>query len=187
MKRLYLCRHGETEWSRSGQHTGATDLSLTEIGKQQAQRLRQRLESISVDAVFSSPKKRALETCEGFPVQIEPLAVEWDYGDYEGLTRKQIEVSRPGWDLYLEGAPNGESPLDVKKRADELLEKLQIQPGNIALFSHGHFLKVLAARFLGLSINEGRLFSLSVASLSILGYDRGAPILELWNENGSIS
>jgi len=175
---LYICRHGETEWSLSGKHTGKTDLPLTPNGRAQAAILRKRLQAIEFEKIFTSPKKRALETCEGMGAVVEPLLAEWDYGDYEGQTRQQIG---PGWDLFTQGAPGGESPDQVAQRADEFLKMATQYKGKILVFSHGHFSKVLTARFLKQPPEMGKLLSLNVASLSILGHDRGGPVILLWN------
>ena len=182
MEKLYLCRHGETEWSLSGQHTSVTDLPLTEKGRAQVSSLKKHLENIPMQAVFSSPRKRALETCCFSTYEIDPHLQEWNYGEYEGKTSSEIREKRPGWDLFRDGAFKGESPEDVKKRADLVLQKVRGLKGNIALFSHGHFLKVLAARFLGLEVEKGNLFALSVASLSILGEEKGKSVIFLWNQ-----
>lgn len=182
MDEFYLCRHGETEWTLSGQHTGETDIPLTEKGRVQAANLRKRLKNIPFEKVFSSPRKRALATCEGLNPIVEPLAAEWDYGDYEGLTSAEIHKKNPKWDLFTDGAPGGESPEQIGKRADLLLDKISQYKGKIALFSHGHFLRVLAARYLGLEAKEARLFLLSVASVSILGTEKQQPVVSLWNE-----
>lgn len=178
MDKLYLCRHGETAWTLSGQHTGKTDIPLTERGKSQAARLRKRLQKIHFDAVFSSPKKRAIESCKGMQPIIDASVEEWDYGDYEGLASQEIHAKNPGWDLFTDGAPNGESPDEVGKRADQFLKRAGRCKGTVVIFSHGHFLRVLAARYLGLTPQMGKLFSLSVASLSILGESA----IILWNE-----
>jgi broad specificity phosphatase PhoE len=177
---IYLCRHGETEWSESGKHTGTTDIDLTENGRQQAARLVKHLESIQFDLVLTSPKKRAKNSCIELMAQEEPLAVEWDYGEYEGLTSWQIRQKNPDWNLFVDGAPGGESPEQVGKRADELLRK--IGDRTVVLFSHGHFLRVLAARYLGLEPEDGHLFSLDTASLSILGKEHGSSVVSLWNQ-----
>lgn len=179
---LYLCRHGETEWSRSGKHTGKADVPLTETGKKQALLLRKRLQGVSFEAVLTSPRKRAVDTCEGLGASPEPLLAEWDYGDFEGLTTVQILATHPDWDLFTQGTPGGESPEQIGKRADQLLQKLAPYRGKIALFSHGHFLRVLAARYLGLPVHDARLFLLSVSSLSILGHERATPAIALWND-----
>jgi probable phosphoglycerate mutase len=178
---LYLCRHGETEWSLSGQHTGTTDIPLTEKGREQSRLLQQRLQGVRFEKVFSSPRKRALATCEGLEVTIDPHLAEWNYGDYEGLTSKEISAKKPGWNLFKDGAPNGETPEQVRHRADEFLKRISQYKGNIAVFSHGHFLRVLAARFLGLEVDAAKLFLLSVGSCSILGHEREQPVITLWN------
>jgi probable phosphoglycerate mutase len=183
---LYLCRHGETEWTLTGQHTGKTDVPLTARGKEQSLLLRKRLEDLSIDHVFTSPRLRARASCEGLHAEVEPLAVEWDYGDYEGLTTAQIHAKDPHWDLFTSGAPRGESVDQVGHRADLLLRKLVAFPGRVVLFSHGHFLRVLAARYLGLAPEEGRFFLLSVASLSILSHERQDRIIALWNDTSHL-
>lgn len=182
MKKLYLCRHGETEWTLSGQHTGTTDLPLTKRGIEQAAHLRKKIANVSFDAVFTSPRKRALETCEGLPHQIDPNLCEWDYGEYEGKTNEEIQKIKPHWNLFRDGVPGGEKATDVGKRADAFLKKTMSYSGNVAVFSHGHFLRVLAARYLGLKPEMGNIFMLSVASLSILGDERQQPVILLWNE-----
>lgn len=177
---IYLCRHGETEWSELGRHTSTTDIELTEKGKEESAKLMRKLEKTHLDKVFTSPMKRARATCDAMVATIEPLAVEWNYGDYEGLTSWQIHQKNPDWNLFIDGAPNGESPVDVGKRADLLIKKIGDE--NVAVFSHGHFLRVLAARFLGLDPEDGSLFALATGSLSILGYEHGAPVILLWND-----
>lgn len=179
---LYLCRHGETAWTVSGQHTGVTDIPLTEKGLAQAAALRKRLEKVHFEKVFTSPKKRAMATCEGMHAIVEPLAVECNYGDYEGLTTKEIREKNPTWNLFKDGTPNGESLQELGQRADKLLEKLSQYHGKVALFSHGHFLRALTARYLKLDPEYAKLFLLSVASLSILSHERGNPAIALWNE-----
>jgi len=184
--KVFLIRHGETNWTRSGQHTGTTDLSLTEKGKAQALELAQHLKNTPFDSVFVSPLKRALETCNlsGFSSQavIDPLLVEWDYGEYEGLTTAQIHKINPGWSIFSHGAPGGETPEQVGMRADLVLKKIFTLKGNIALFSSGHFLRVLTARWLQFPPLEGRHFILSTASISILSFERATPALLTWNE-----
>jgi probable phosphoglycerate mutase len=182
---ILLCRHGETEWTLSGRHTGCTDIPLTENGKVQARKLGERLRAIDFEAVFTSPLLRAKETCEiagfGKKMILEPDAVEWNYGAYEGLTSEEIWRKTPSWNLFSDGAPGGESPQEAGLRADRIIQKLTSLQGTSALFSHGHFLRVLAARWLGLSPSAARLLALSVASLSILGFERSQRVLRLWN------
>ncbi len=183
---IYLCRHGETEWTVSGQHTGSTDLSLTKTGVQQALLLRKKLQKIHWASIYSSPMKRSLETCQLAQLnqspKIDPRLKEWNYGDYEGKSTAQIVKINPSWILFQQGAPNGESPNQISDRADDLLSTLRKESGPILLFSHGHFLRALAARWLSLPVESGKLFALSVASISILSFERSQPVLKLWNE-----
>jgi len=178
---IYICRHGETEWSKIGRHTGLTDLGLTDTGKQQALALKKRLQGIQFAQVFSSPLRRARETAElaGFHPQIAPEAREWDYGNYEGKTSDEIG---PEWNLFRDGAPGGESPSQVAVRADKLIHLFG--PGPVLLFSHGHFLRMLAARWLGLPPEKGNLFVLSTGSLSILGLEKQQKVIVQWNVSG---
>jgi broad specificity phosphatase PhoE len=178
---LYLCRHGETEWTVTGQHTGRTDLPLTLRGQEQTRYLRKRLQPIHFEKVFSSPASRAVESCAGLEPTLDAALMEWDYGDYEGLTSAEIHEKNPKWNLFQSGAPGGESVEDVGKRADHFLKRVSQFKGNVAVFSHGHFLRVLAARFLGLEAEMGKFFLLSVASLSLLGYEKEQPVVILWN------
>jgi broad specificity phosphatase PhoE len=187
---LYLVRHGETEWSLSGQHTGLTDLPLTGGGEEQARRLEPRLTATSFTKVLSSPLQRAMRTCElsgyGSAVEVDPDLIEWNYGDYEGKTRPQILARRPDWLIFRDGCPNGESPKDVGNRADSVLSRIREVKGNVLVFSSGHFLRVLMARWLGLEPSGGRYFKLGTATLSILGYDhnnRAEPVIRLSNES----
>ncbi len=183
---IFLIRHGETEWTLSGQHTSRTDISLTEEGKRQALLLKSRLQKFHFNAVFCSPMKRSLETCHlvGYknPL-IKSDAKEWDYGEFEGQTSEKIHLIRPSWDLFSEGAPGGEKPADVSHRADRMIELFLQYEGKVALFSHGHFLRVLAARWIELSVDNGKRLALSVASLSILGFEHQKQrVLNLWND-----
>lgn len=182
MEKLILCRHGETAWTKSAQHTGKTDLALTISGEKQAALLRGRLKDFSFDKAFCSPLKRAQETASGLGVETDPLLKEWDYGAYEGKTHEEIQRENPGWNLFEKGAPGGESVEEVAKRADRFLEKIAKVERTAVVFSHGHFLRVLAARFLHLPGKKGAIFSLSVASLCILGYEHKLPTIILWNE-----
>ncbi len=182
MQQIYLCRHGETAWTLSGQHTGKTDIPLTERGQRQAALLRKRLQPVQFEKVFSSPRIRALQSSEGLDPVIDSRIAEWDYGDYEGLTSKRIHEQSPHWRLFKEGAPNGESIEQISQRADQFLQMIHQYKGKVAVFSHGHFLRILCARYLGLRPEMGKLFSLSVASLGILGHEKGEPALILWND-----
>ncbi len=186
-KKIYLVRHGETEWTKTGQHTGLTDKPLTEQGKREAVALKRHLVHIPFAKIFSSPLKRARETCElaGFSKQLEidNDLVEWNYGDYEGLTSDEIAQKEPDWNLFNDGVPNGETFEQIAARADRVLKRIAKIDGDIAIFSSGHFLRVLTARFLGYSVAEGRNFLLFPASISILSYDRKDPTVLLWNLN----
>ncbi|RWO32299.1 MAG: histidine phosphatase family protein [Mesorhizobium sp.] len=185
---IYLVRHGETEWSASGKHTGRTDIPLTPAGEAAARGLTERLHGLSFQAVWSSPSQRAFKTCTlaGFGsagVKKADLA-EWDYGAYEGLTTKQILIERPGWRLFRDGCPDGEAAEDVGARADRIVDELRDVNGNVLVFSSSHFLRVLTARWLGLPPQDGALFVLDTASTSVLGYehDLGEPIIRRWNQ-----
>ncbi len=184
---IYLARHGETVWSLTGRHTGRTDLPLTERGERNARRLGKRLNGLVFEKVFTSPLQRALRTCElaGFKgvAEVDPNLVEWNYGEYEGLTTEEIYAKRPNWQLFRDGCPGGESPEQVGKRADHALRRLHECSGNVLLFSSGHFLRVLAARWLGLEPAAGRFFILRTAALSALGYEHGLsrPVIEFWD------
>ncbi len=185
---VYLARHGETAWSLSGQHTGRTDIALTERGERNARRLGERLAGLPFAKVFASPLRRAARTCElagfGAAAEPDPDLVEWDYGDYEGRRTNEIHVARPGWQLFRDGCPGGESPAAVGARADRVVRRVRAVAGNVVLFSSGHFLRVLAARWLALEPAAGRHFLLATASLSALGYehDLSEPVIRLWNE-----
>jgi probable phosphoglycerate mutase len=182
---VYLVRHGETEWSRSGQHTGTTDLPLTEEGRRAARRLRPALREEEFALVLTSPLGRARQTCElaglGAAARVDRDLMEWNYGEYEGLTPKQIDAKRPGWLLFRDGCPGGESPEEVGERADRLIARLREARGHVALFAHGHIFRVLAARWLGLPAKDGCRFVLDTATLSVLGYYRGIPSVKRWN------
>jgi broad specificity phosphatase PhoE len=187
---VYLVRHGETEWSLSGQHTGLTDLPLTLRGEEQARRLRNRLNPISFAKVLSSPLQRARHTCElsgyGSTAELDRDLIEWNYGDYEGKKRDWILARRPDWLIFCHGCPNGESPAEVGLRADRVISRICQVDGNVLVFSSGHILRVLMARWLGLQPSGGRYFKLGTATLTILGYDhnnRSEPVLRLLNES----
>jgi broad specificity phosphatase PhoE len=183
-----LIRHGETEWSASGQHTGRTDIPLTDEGERKACALQGRLNGKTFDRVFTSPLQRAARTCAlagfGDRAKLDPDLLEWDYGDYEGRKSSEILQSRPGWLLFRDGCPNGEQPADVGARADRVIARLRASDDRAIVFSSGHILRVLAARWLGVAPSEGRLFMLGTTSISILGYehDKNEPVIELWNE-----
>ena len=185
---LYLARHGETAWSLSGQHTGLTDLPLTKRGERNARQLGERLKGLSFARVLTSPLLRAVRTCElagfGGVAEVEPGLLEWDYGKYEGRTTMDIHRERPGWYIFRDGCPNGESPEEVGARADRVVSRVRAVKGDVLLFSSGHFLRVLAARWLGLEPGAGRYFLLSTASLSALGYEHNLfqPAIRLWDD-----
>jgi len=186
---VYLARHGETAWSLSGQHTGRTDLPLTERGERNARALGERLRGLTFAKVFTSPLQRAARTCElagfGSAAEIDPDLVEWDYGQYEGRRSAEIQVERPDWQLFRDGCPGGESPGQIGARADRVVGRVRAVKGDVLVFSSGHFLRVLAARWLGLDAAGGRYFLLSTASLSTLGYEHklAEPAIHLWNDN----
>ena len=186
---IYLARHGETDWSLTGRHTGLTDLPLNEAGERNVLRLRERLDGLKFNTVFTSPLRRAKRTCElaGFgPVAaIVPDLVEWDYGDYEGRTSAQIHGEWSGWQLFRDGCPGGESPEQVAARADRVVELVRAVFGNVLLFSSGHFLRMLAARWCQVEpIANARPFMLDTASVSALGYEHNLsqPVIRLWND-----
>ena len=190
---VYLARHGETEWSLSGRHTGRTDVPLTERGERNARALAERLRGLSFAEVLTSPMQRARRTCvlAGFAdrAEVVPDLAEWDYGDYEGRRTAEIRRERPDWWLFRDGAPGGESVAAVSARADRVVARLRSAAGNVLVFGHGHFLRVLAARWLGLEPAGGRLFHLSTASLSVLGYehDLSEPVIKLWNDTRHVA
>ena len=185
---IYLARHGETAWSLSGQHTGRTDLPLTERGERNARQLGQRLIGLSFHMILTSPLQRAMRTCDlaGFQAGsiVDSDLLEWDYGKYEGRRSADIHKERPDWQLFRDGCPGGESPEQVAARADRVVSRLRATNGDTLIFSSGHFLRVLAARWLGLDAEAGKYFMLSTASLSALGYehDRSHPAIRLWDD-----
>ena len=185
---VYLARHGETAWSLSGQHTGRTDLPLTERGERNARALGERLRGMTFAKVLTSPLQRAVRTCDlagfGAVAKIDPDLVEWDYGQYEGRRTAEIHAKRPDWQLFRDGCPGGESPDQIGARADRVVGRVRAVKGDVLVFSSGHFLRVLAARWLGLDAAGGRYLLLSTASLSALGYEhhQAEPAIRLWNE-----
>jgi broad specificity phosphatase PhoE len=185
---VYLARHGGTAWTISGQHTGLTDLPLTAQGETEAVRLRERLEGMAFAAVLTSPLRRAVQTCQlagfGSAAEVDADLVEWNYGAYEGRTSADIRAERPDWQLFRDGCPGGESPAEIGARADRVARRVRAIEGDVLLFSSGHFLRVFAARWLGLEPAAGRYFLLRTASLSALGYEhhRSEPVIRLWDE-----
>jgi broad specificity phosphatase PhoE len=189
---VYLVRHGETEWSSSHRHTGSTDIVLTPAGEREAQAAGKALAGLTPTLVLSSPLQRAARTAEladfGATVQTDDDLVEWNYGAYEGLTSAEIHAQRPDWQLFRDGCPDGESPAEVGRRADRVVARLRATEGNALVFSHGHFSRVLAARWLGLPVEFGRYLLLSTAAISALGYEHGLndPAIVLWNDTGHL-
>jgi len=186
MRELWLVRHGETEWSLSGAHTGRTDIPLTAAGRERAAAVGRYLAGRKFTAVLVSPLERARETCRlaGYEnAQIDADLSEWDYGDYEGRTTTQIQADRPGWSLWSDGVPNGENAAQVAARAGRAIAHALAVPGegDVVLFAHGHILRVLAARWLGLPPQDGRLFALGTAAISTLGYERETQVITRWN------
>ena len=182
---VYLLRHGETQWSLNGQHTGVTDIALTENGRKAARLLKPILANATFSLVLTSPLQRARETCElaglGRLAQVEPDLIEWNYGEYEGLKTEQIRLTRSGWSVFRDGCPGGESPEQVGGRADRVLAKIRAAEGNVALFAHGHILRVLAARWINLPPSYGEHFLLDTATLNVLSYYRESPAFKIWN------
>jgi broad specificity phosphatase PhoE len=185
---IYLARHGETAWSATGQHTGLTDLPLTERGEDNARRLGQRLRGLTVTKVFTSPLQRARRTCElagfGAIAEIDHDLVEWDYGEYEGRRTVEIRAERPGWQVFRDGCPGGESPQRVAERADRVVKTVRAEQGNVLLFSSAHFLRMLAVCWCGVAPVFAGYLILSTASLSALSYDhsREQPAVQFWND-----
>jgi broad specificity phosphatase PhoE len=191
---IYLARHGETAWSLTGQHTGLTDLPLTERGERNARQLGERLRGLTFAKVYTSPLQRAARTCElagfGAVAEVDPDLVEWDYGQYEGRRTAEIRAERPDWELFRDGCPGGESPAQASARADRVVNRLRAVQGDVLLFSSGHFIRVLATRWIGLEVTaNARRFMLSTASLSAVGYENelSRPVIRLWNETNHVS
>lgn len=184
--KVYLVRHGETEWTVNRRHTGRADIPLTDRGREEAAGLRDPFEQVRFALVSSSPSSRARETCRlagmGDGAVTTGDLLEWDYGEYEGLTTAEIRERRPRWSLWLDGCPGGETAVDVGRRADRVIADVRRCDGNAVLFSHGHMLRTLTARWLGLPPTEGRLFMLNPATISMLGYERETPVVLRWND-----
>ena len=187
---VYLARHGETAWSLSGQHTGLTDLPLTERGELNAQRLGERLKGLTFARVFTSPLRRASRTCElagfGAVAEVDNDLVEWDYGQYEGRITGEIRKERPDWQLFRDGCPGGESPIQVDARAQRVVSRVRAVQGDVLIFTSGHFMRMLTSRWLGLEPTQSsRYFMLNTASLSAVGYEHNLsrPVIRLWNDD----
>jgi broad specificity phosphatase PhoE len=181
---LWVIRHGETEWSRDGLHTSRTELDLTAEGEQVARKLAERLDGVVFDLVLSSPRVRARRTAElaGFTdIHLEEDLTEWDYGDYEGRTTPDIREEVPGWTVWSHPSPGGESAEQVSRRLDRVVNKVRAHGGRVLVFSHGHASRALAARWLDQPVQEGRLFRLDTATISVLGYERDSPVVARWN------
>jgi broad specificity phosphatase PhoE len=182
---IVLVRHGETEWSASGRHTGTTDLDLTALGRRQASGLRTELGRWRFSSVLTSPLRRAVDTCAlaglGDHAEVRPDLAEWDYGDAEGRTTSEIRTERPGWSVWRDGPPGGETVDEVGRRADRILAEVAAAGGDVVLFSHGHLLRVLAARWIDLPPTGGAHLALDPATVSVLGYERETPVLLRWN------
>jgi probable phosphoglycerate mutase len=187
---LWLVRHGETEWSRSGKHTGRTDIPLTPRGRRQADAIAVRLNGRAFTRVLTSPSDRAVETCRragyGGRAELCPDLLEWDYGEYEGRTTVEIRRDAPGWSLWRDGVPNGETADDVGRRADRVIASIRLGGGDAMLCAHGHILRVVAARWLALPATEGRLFALDTATLSVLGWEREVAVITRWNDDSHL-
>ena len=188
LPRLFLARHGDTAWTDSRQHTGRTDLPLNERGEERARQIGERLQRFSFQRVFTSPLQRASKTCElagfGAVAQVDPDLVEWDYGRFEGKLTRDIVKERPGWELYRDGSPGGESPEDVAGRADHFIARVRGIDGDVLAFSSGHIIRMIAARWFGLPPAAGRFFFCRPASVGVLGFEhdnRDEPIIRLWN------
>jgi broad specificity phosphatase PhoE len=184
---MVLLRHGATEWSLSGQHTGRTDIPLLPLGREQALAAGELLRGMSFSQVLTSPLRRARETCSlaGFDGEPEPDLLEWDYGTYEGMTSAEIRAERPAWTLWTEGVVGGEGAADVGRRVDRVIERARLAHGDTLCVAHGHVLRVLTARWLGLPPAGGRLFALGTGTVSILSWERDTPVVSLWNEGAA--
>ena len=187
---IWLFRHGATEWSETGQHTGSTDLPLLEAGRKRAEAIGRRLKGRPFALVLSSPMVRAVETCRlagyGDQVALTDDLKEWDYGDYEGRRTVDIQKERPGWLLWTDGVPNGETAEQVAQRADKVIARSGTAGGDVALFAHGHILRVLCARWLGLPPTDGKMFALGTATVSVLGFEHDYHVIRHWNQSGHL-
>jgi broad specificity phosphatase PhoE len=191
---VYIARHGDTAWTLTGQHTGLTDLPLNAMGEQHARQLGQRLKGMTFASVFTSPLLRAARTCElagfGAVAETDPDLVEWNYGEYEGKRSDEILRTRPDWQLFRDGCPGGESPIQIGERANRVVQRVRKVPGDVLLFSSGHFIRVLAARWLAIEAGSaGKHFLLNTASLSALGYEHNLsqPVIRLWNDDHHVT
>ncbi|MGI8810163.1 MAG: histidine phosphatase family protein [Acidimicrobiales bacterium] len=186
---VVLVRHGQTEWSLSGQHTGTTDIPLTDAGRGHAEALGDRLKGWQFARVLTSPLSRAVETCRlaglGTQAEVADDLREWDYGEYEGRRTIDVREERPGWGLWKDGVPGGETVVEVGRRADRMIDVARSAGGDVALFAHGHVLRVLGARWIGLTPDHGALLALSTASISVLGWERETAVIERWNETAA--
>jgi len=182
---IYIVRHGATEWSESGQHTSFTDLPLLEKGRKQAAEVAGKLAGHDFALVLTSPLRRARETCElagfGDQAQVDDDLVEWNYGEYEGLTTPQIRERNPSWNLWTEGCPGGESPAEIGARVDRVIERMRAADGDALAFAHGHVLRVFTARWLEMDVAAGARFKLAAAGLGELGYERETQVMERWS------
>ncbi|MEO5652345.1 MAG: histidine phosphatase family protein [Marmoricola sp.] len=181
---LWVIRHGETEWSRDGRHTSRTDLDLTSAGEVVARQLAERLDGVEFDLVLTSPRLRARRTAElagQTTAEVDEDLTEWDYGDYEGITTPTIREDVPGWSVWTHPSPGGESADEVSERLDRVVDRVRSDGGRVLVFSHGHASRALAARWLGLPVQDGQLFTLDTATVSVLAYDRGSPVVARWN------
>lgn len=190
LPRMFLARHGETPWSLSSQHTGTTDLALTANGERDGVKIGERLKAFTFSAVWSSPRQRARRTAEiagfGDRIEIDDDLVEWNYGDYEGIRTADILKQNPGWFLFRDGSPNGESPEQVAARADRIVARAKKQGGDVLVFSHGHFIRVLATRWLGQPVGEARYLLCGTATLGIMSHEHHSldePVISLWNDD----
>jgi len=188
MIEIYIIRHGETEWTRNGKHTGLSDIPLTELGEMQAASLGKRIEKIKFSHVFLSPLERVKQTCAicGLDGRVDKDLLEWDYGAYEGMTSKEILKAVPNWKIFTHGAPGGESIEDIIKRADRFIKKIKDLEGKIIIFSSGHFLRTFTMRWLKIALENGTRFPLSTTSLSILGREKDMESIKLWNDTSHI-